>query len=158
MKTVITLCVVWLLSSGVIAQDKPTPFQDAVLSSIAEINKNMAEINKNIAVMKTDIAVINTRLNTIEGTLERQNNRMDAFDAKLDGLTYTVATIQAVQKTTNNWLFRAIGILVPILGYLFLRKLRPFDKVKDTYAIQSSGKSEPAGLRPPKRVKARPAA
>lgn len=146
MKTVITLFVFWVLSLGVIAQDQPTPFQDAILSSIAEINKN--------------IAVINTRLATIDESLTRQTSRMDAFDAKLDGLTYTVATIQAVQKTTNKWLVMGIGILAPIIGYFFvvLRKLSPLAKVKDTYAFRPGNKPEFTRVRPKKRAKARPAA
>ena len=158
MKTVITLCVVWL-SSGVLAQDKPTPFQDAILLSIAEINKNIAEINKNRAEINNNIAVINTRLATIDESLTRQTSRMDAFDAKLDGLTYKVATIQAVQQTTKNWLFLFIGILGPIIGYFFvvLRKLSPLAKVKDTYAFRPGNKPEFTRVRSTKRVKTRPA-
>ena len=180
-KTIIALVLLGSLSIGAVAQDNQPDRLDAVLSAIDAINKNITEINKNItgmktdiAVMKTDIAVINTRLNTIDGVLERQNNRMDVMDNKVDDLGNTMIQVQAIQTTTNTWLFWVLAILAAILGYFFmvLRSLKPkqpnankvlihadevFLQEKEPNAIQSSSEPEPAGLRPKQRTKTRPA-
>ena len=192
-KTLLALWVISVLSIGATAQDNQPDRLDAVLSAIDAINKNITEINKNItgmktdiAVMKTDIAVINTRLNTIDGVLERQNNRMDVLDNKVDDLGNTMIQVQAIQTTTNTWLFWVLAIVLAILGYFFmvLRSLKPkepnankvflqekepnankvlihsdevFLQEKEPNAIQSSSEPELAGLRPKQRAKTRPA-
>ena len=154
-KTILALLLMVVLSIGATAQAQQPAVMDAILSSITEINKNITGIQTDIASMKTDIAVINTRLTTIEGTLERQNNRMDVVDSKVDGVDNTITQIQAIQTTTNTWLFWTLAIVATILGYFFMVLLSL--KQKESNAIRSSSEPERVRVRQNKRSKVQPA-